>query len=118
MLPVLDERSKIGRVVATEAGPTHSIVDVRLDSGKRVRPGALLYAPISEEQLETQVIILRVSNVKEHNPYEDPLSSQVRDQFGIRSSTKTEDLIRRYFVATTQPIELLTLHDQEVLSED
>jgi hypothetical protein len=118
MLPVLDERSKIGRVVATEAGPTHSIVDIRLDSGKRVRPGALLYAPISEEQSETQVIVLRVSNVKEHNPYEDPLSSQVRDQFGIRSSTKTEDLIRRYFVATTQPIELLTLHDEEVLSED
>src|SRR2546425_9356829 len=105
MLPLLDERSRIGRVVATEAGPTHSIVDVRLDSGKRVRPGALLYAPTSEEQSEMQFIVLRVSNVKEYNPYEDPLSSQVRDQFGIRSSSKTNDLIRRYFVATTQPLE-------------
>jgi len=118
MFPLLNESEKIGRVVSTESGPTHSVVDVRLDPGKRVRPGALLYAPVSEEQVETLVVVLRVSNVKEHNPYEDPLSSQVRDQFGIRSSIKTEDLIRKYFVATTQPIELLTLREGQILSED
>ena len=118
MLPLLDEQSKIGRVVATEAGPTYSVVDVRLDPGKTVRPGALLYAPLSEEHPPTQVVVLRVSNMKEYNPYEDPLSSQVRDQFGIRSSLKTEDLIRKYFVVRTQPIELLTLGKDHIVSED
>lgn len=118
MLPILDESAKVGRVVSTESGPTHLIVDVRLDPGKRVRPGALLYAPISEEHSQTVIVVIRVSNVREINPYEDPLSSQVRDQFGIRSPTKAEDLIRKYFVATTQPIELLTFSDDRVVSED
>jgi hypothetical protein len=116
---MLEQRLKIGRVVSTEAGPTYSTVDVRLDVGKAVRLGALVYAPVLEEPSETRMVVLRVSDVKENNPYENPLSSQVRDQFfGLRSSIANEDLIRKYLVARTQPIELLTIRDGHSSSED
>jgi hypothetical protein len=65
-----------------------------------------------------KVIVLRVSDAREINPYEDPLSSQVRDQFNLRSSRTTEDLIRKYSLARTQPIELLTMKEDQLFSED
>src|SRR3989442_12345939 len=96
--------SKMGRVVSTEAGPSFTAVDVSLDHGKAVRPGQLVHAVVNEKG-EAKIVILRVSNALEHNEYETPLSSQVRDTFNIESSRGREDLLRKYVIAQTQPIE-------------
>ncbi len=98
---------KIGRVVTTERSPSFIDVDVRLDPGKTVRPGQLLFADISKSGSRQQLSILRVSTAKEINPYEDPLSSQIRDTFNIESSRGREDLLRKYIVARTQLIEVI-----------
>lgn len=111
--------SKIGRVVATETSPSFTDVDIRLDPGQKVRPGQLLYADLSEEVNGTKLAILRVSTAKEHNEYETPLSSQVRDTFNIQSSRGREDLLRKFVVAQTQPIEVLSQdRDGNFVSEE
>jgi hypothetical protein len=99
--------SKVGRVVATETSPSFTDVDVRLDAGQRVRPGQLLYADLGEVEGK-KLAILRVSTAREHNEYESPLSSQVRDAFNIESSRGREDLLRKFVVAQTQLIEILS----------
>lgn len=100
---------KIGRVVSTERSPSFVDVDVRLDPGKTVRPGQLLFAYIDEKSSRRRLAILRVSSAKEVNPYENPLSSQVRDAFNIESSRGREDLLRKYIVASSQLIETISM---------
>jgi hypothetical protein len=98
---------KIGRVVATEESPSFSTVIVRLDAGKRVRPGEILLSPASLEDSKKDYIILRVSDAREYNEYENPLDSQVRDIFDVGSPRGREDLLRKFVLARTQPIELV-----------
>lgn len=98
---------RVGRVVSTEKSPSFLEVDVRLDPGAIVRPGQLLFASTGRPG-RRQYAILRVSSAQEVNPYENPLSSQVRDAFNIESSRGREDLLRKYVLANTQLIELLT----------
>jgi DNA helicase HerA-like ATPase len=100
---------KIGRVVSTEKSPSFIDVDVRLDPGKIIRPGQLLFVDISEEEPRHRFAILRVSNAMEINPYETPLSSQVRDAFNIESSRGREDLLRKYVVVSSEVIEIITI---------
>lgn len=100
---------KIGRVVSTERSPSFIDVDVRLDSGRVVRPGQLLFGDISKEESKHRFAILRVSSAKEINPYENPLSSQVRDTFNIESSRGREDLLRKYIVACSEVIEIISI---------
>lgn len=100
---------KIGRVVATEKSPSFVDVDVRLDPGKMVRPGQLMFVDIGKEEPRHRFAILRVSNAIETNPYENPLSSQVRDAFNIESSRSREDLLRKYTVASSEVIEIISL---------
>ncbi len=110
--------SKIGRVVSTEAGPSFTTVDVRLDPGKSVKPGQLVHAAVNDKG-EPKIAILRVSNALEHNEYETPLSSQVRDAFNIESSRGREDLLRKYVIAQTQPIEVINAADgKDLVSEE
>jgi Cdc6-like AAA superfamily ATPase len=102
---------KIGRVVSTEKSPSFINVDVRLDPGNFVRPGQLLFANIGSHQSENQYAVLRVSSAKEINPYENPLSSSVRDKFNIESSRGREDLLRKYVVVSTQLIEIISIDE-------
>ena len=109
---------KIGRVVS-QFGPSFSLVEVRMDPGMAVRPGQLVYAEVASSSDTDKVVILRVNNATEHNEYENPLSSKVRDTFGIDSSRGRLDLLRQYVVASTQPIEAVSLTEGGVLvSED
>lgn len=99
--------SKIGSVVSTEAGPSFSFIPVRIDQGKQVQPGQLLYATLGPRSDPMELIsIIRVSYAKEHNPYEDPQTSQVKDFFNIQTSQDNSDLIRRYIVAEAEPLEV------------
>lgn len=100
---------KIGRVVSTERSPSFVDVDVRLDPGKTVRPGQLLFTHVNGQSSERLLAVLRVSSAKEVNPYENPLSSQVRDAFNIESSRGREDLLRKYIVASSQLIEIISM---------
>jgi hypothetical protein len=96
---------KTGRVVSTDRGPSFLEVDVRLSPGKIVRPGQLLFAEVKEKEYA----ILRVSSAKEINPYENPLSSQVRDEFNMEPSRGREDLLRKYVVVNSQLIEVVSV---------
>src|SRR5713101_7541450 len=110
-------KQKVGRVVS-QMGPSFSLVEVRLDPGRSVRPGQLLYALMGESE-PVKFVILRVNDAAEHNEYENPLSSKVRDQFGIESSRGRVDLLRQYVLASTQPIEIVTMIDgSSFVSED
>jgi len=100
---------KIGRVVSTEKSPSFVDVDVRLDPGKMIRPGQLMFVDISREEPRHRFAILRVSNAMEVNPYENPLSSQVRDAFNIESSRGREDLLRKYIVVSSEVIEIASI---------
>jgi len=109
---------KIGRVVSTDYGPSFDEIDVRLDPGCSVRPGQLLFADISEG-LQSRYAVLRVFSAQEINPYENPLASQVRDAFNMESSRGREDLLRKYTVARTQPLEILNKTEEgKFTSED
>lgn len=103
-------QEKVGRVVSTERSPSFIDVDIRLAPGRIVRPGQLLFADISKEESNNRLAILRVSSAKEINPYENPLSSQVRDAFNIESSRGREDLLRKYVVAHSQLIEVISIN--------
>lgn len=103
---------KVGRTVSTEKSPSFIDVDIRLDPGKIVRPGQLLFADIGEEDPGKRLAVLRVSSAKEINPYESPLSSQVRDAFNIESSRGREDLLRKYVVACSQLIEVISVNPE------
>jgi len=109
--------SKVGRVVSNPDSPSFTKVDVRLDSQKTVLPGQLLYALV-EHKGERKTAILRVSQAVEHNEYETPLSSHIRDVFSLDSSRGREDLLRKYVVVQTQPIDVLVKHDGGYRSED
>jgi DNA helicase HerA-like ATPase len=110
---------KIGRVVATERSPSFLYVDIRLDPGKFVRPGQLLFAQVGATESSVDYAILRVSSAIEVNPYENPLSSQVRDAFNMEPSRGREDLLRKYVVANSQLIEVVTVkHDGGFLSQE
>jgi len=98
---------KIGRVVSTESSPSFIDIDIRLDPGKVVRPGQLLFANIDKKSSKNRIAVLRVSSAKEINPYENPLSSKVRDTFNLDSSRGREDLLRKYVVASSQLIEVV-----------
>lgn len=100
---------KIGRVVSTERSPSFVDVDVRLDPGKMIRPGQLMFVDISMEEPRHRFAILRVSTALEINPYENPLSSQVRDAFSIESSRGREDLLRKYIVVSSEVIEIISI---------
>jgi hypothetical protein len=102
-------QDRIGRVVATQDGPSFSQVDVRLEPGQSVKPGQLLFAQAEETDLERRYVVLRVYSAKETNPYETPLSSQVRDAFNMEPSRGREDLLRKFVVAICQPIELVNV---------
>ncbi|MFA5364661.1 MAG: ATP-binding protein [Candidatus Bathyarchaeia archaeon] len=80
-----------------------------MDPGKLVRPGQLLFANVNKKENESEFAILRVSTAQEVNPYENPLSSQVRDAFNMESSRGREDLLRKYVVASSQLIEVVTV---------
>jgi Helicase HerA, central domain len=111
------ENSKVGRVVSTDQSPTFDTIDVRLDPGKTVLPGQLLYA-IVDHRGEEKTAILRVSGGQEHNEYETPLNSQVRDTFHLESSRGREDLLRKYVVVGSQPIDVLVKKDGGYITED
>ncbi len=96
---------KTGRVVSTERGPSFLEVDIRLSPGKMVRPGQLLFAEVKDKEYA----ILRVSTAREVNPYENPLASQVRDEFNMEPSRGREDLLRKYTVANSQLIEVVSV---------
>jgi hypothetical protein len=100
---------KIGRVVSTEKSPSFVDVDVRLDPGKMIRPGQLMFVDISKDEPRHRFAILRVSNAMEINPYENPLSSKVRDTFNIQSTRGKEDLLRKYIVASSEVIEIISI---------
>jgi len=90
-----------------------------MDPGMSVRPGQLVYAEVAGSSDADKLVILRVNNATEHNEYENPLSSKVRDQFGIDSSRGRLDLLRQYVVASTQPIEAVSLTEGGgLVSED
>ncbi len=108
---------KIGRVVSTPESSSFSRVDVRLDSGKTVLPGQLLYATV-DHRGETKIAILRVSQAREHNEYENPLSSHVRDVFNLESSRGREDLLRKYTLVQTQPIDVVIGEEKGFRTED
>jgi hypothetical protein len=110
---------KIGRVVSTEKSPSFVDVDVRLDPGKMVRPGQLMFVDIGKEEPRRRFAVLRVSTAMETNPYENPLSSQVRDAFNIESSRGREDLLRKFIVASSEVIEIASIGtDGEFTSEE
>lgn len=109
--------SKIGRVVSTDSGPSFSSVDIRLDSGMLVKPGQLVYATV-EERGESKIVVLRISNAVEYNEYETPLSSQVRDAFKMESSRGRADLLRKFLIARSQPIEVLRRIEARFESEE
>ncbi len=111
--------SKVGSVVSTETGPSFSSVPARIDQGKQVRPGQLLYAPLGPKTNPMEMIsIIRVSSAKEHNPYEDPSTSQVKNFFGIQTNQDNSDLIRRYVVAETEPLEVARFVNQKYVLEE
>jgi len=102
---------KIGRVVAMPDSPSFNLVTVRLDSGKRVMPGELLIASCEDKNNHNQHMILRVSGAREFNEYENPLDSQVRDMFNMDSARGREDLLRKFVLVNTEPIELMSIGD-------
>ena len=106
---------KIGRVVALEDSPTFEKVTVRLDAGRRVRPGELLVVPCNLEGSRKDFIILRVSGAREFNEYENPMDSQVRDMFNMNSVRGRDDLLRKFVLADTQPLEMVLQAEEEKL---
>jgi DNA helicase HerA-like ATPase len=120
VVSISDRENKIGRVVATEISPSFEAVAVRLDPGKSVRPGQLLFTYLKGDlDSPNKMAILRVSSAKEHNPYEDPLSSHVRDRFQLESTRDKEDLLKKFTVALTVPIEIVGINpDGSVYFED
>jgi DNA helicase HerA-like ATPase len=111
------EDTKLGRIVSTDGGPSFSSVDLRLDSGKLVKPGQLVYAFVDEAG-ESKIVVLRISNAVEYNEYENPLSSQVRDAFKMESSRGRTDLLRKFLIAKAQSIEVLRKVDGKFVSEE
>ena len=112
------EDSKIGKVVSTETGPSFGSIPIRVDQGIRVRPGQMLYAPLgSRSSPMDRVCIIRVSTAFEHNPYEEPQTSQIKDMFGIQALPDGSDLIRKFVVAETEPLEIATLTDNGYVFE-
>ena len=110
--------SKIGKVVSTETGPSFGSIPIRVDQGVRVRPGQILYAPLGPRSSPMdRVCIIRVSTAMEHNPYEEPQTSQIKDMFGIQASSDGSDLIRKFVVAETEPLEIATLTDSGYIFE-
>ena len=110
---------KIGRIVATKEGPTFFNAVIRLDPSKHVRPGELVISPILTDDSKKQFMVLRISDAREHNEYENPLDSQVRDMFDMDSPRGREDLLRKFVLATAQPLELIEEKaDGTWLSED
>ncbi|MGD6807922.1 MAG: ATP-binding protein [Candidatus Bathyarchaeia archaeon] len=103
---------KIGRVVSTEKSPSFVDVDVRLDPGNTIRPGQLMFVDIGKDEPHHRFAILRVSTAMEVNPYENPLSSQVRDTFNIESSRNREDLLRKYTVVSSEVIEIVNIGNE------
>ena len=111
-------QNRIGRVVATEKSPSFDRVDVRLEPGQSVKPGQLLFAQVEQTELDKRFVILRVFSAQETNPYETPLSSQVRDAFNMEPSRGREDLLRKFVVAICQPIELVTVKQDGKFSSE
>lgn len=109
--------SKIGRVVSTEKGPTFSSVPIRVDSGKVVKPGQLLYASLPNKYTRSEdVYILRVSSAKEENPYEDPQSSNVKQIFNIETEGSDNEQVRKFVVADTSPLEIINFDSGKVIT--
>lgn len=105
-----NSNAKIGKVVSTESGPSFSYIPVRVDQGAEVKPGQLLYAPLGPKTSPMdKICIIRVSSAKEHNPYEDPQTSQIKDMFDIQSTPDNADLIRKFVVSETEPLEIANL---------
>ena len=103
-------RSKVGNVVSTERGPSFDVVPVRIDREKDVKQGQLLYCQVEQESGEGEsYCILRVSSAREYNPYEDPQTSQIKEIFNLNSGSGNSELIRKYMVAETEPIEVLAI---------
>ena len=103
-------RTKIGNIVSTEGGPSFGVVPVRIDREKDVKQGQLLYCQIARKNDRTDsYCILRVSSAKEFNPYEDPQTSQIKEIFQINSGSGNSELIRKYMVADTEPIEVVDM---------
>lgn len=111
-------RSKIGNVVSTERGPSFYIVPVRIDKEKDVKQGQLLYCQIAQGNGESDsYCILRVSSAREFNPYEDPQTSQIKEIFKLDSGSGNSELIRKYMVADTEPIEVVVRTSRGLLLE-
>ncbi len=119
MVYLASEKSKIGRVVATEGSPSFTQIDIRLDSANSVIPGQLLYCDLTNSETEKQYVILRVATAWEYNRYENPLSPQVREVFSIDSSRGREDLLEKFVLARTQALEVLRVEqDGKSVSDD
>jgi DNA helicase HerA-like ATPase len=109
--------SKIGRVVSTENGPTFSSVPIRVDSGKIVKPGQLLYSSLLNKFTSREsVYVLRVSSAKEENPYEDPQSSNVKQIFNIETEGSDNEQVRKFVIADTSPLEIVSFDNGKAIT--
>lgn len=101
-------KSKVGKVVSTSTGPTFESIPVRIDSGKKVRPGQLVYAILQGLGVNDEVTcVMRVSTAREENPYEDPESSQIKDILSIQTEPYDSEQIRKYVIAETSFLEVI-----------
>lgn len=99
---------KMGNVVSTDKGPSFEVTPVRVDKEKDINQGQLLYCPMSSPDHRSNAFcVLRVSSAHEYNPYEDPQTSQIKDVFKIGSSSGNGEMIRKYVVADTEPLEIV-----------
>lgn len=104
MPPVPSLGEKIGTVVAVpyKGTPSYSKVHAELMPGYRVRPGELL---LVEGQESTNYSVGRVEEGTEINPYETPDAVHTRTLLELESTSRREDMPRRYKIVELDLVE-------------